>query len=103
MHLNIDDDAPDPRSMSDEKSDAHIVGVIFAQHFILNKGRKLFGDKSDVAVQKELLQIHAINTYEPIIKSSLTMEDRRNSLASLVFITEKRNGYIKVRKVADGS
>ena len=52
MHLNIDDDAPDPREMSDEKSDAHIVGVIFAQHFILNKGLNIFGKKVDVAVQK---------------------------------------------------
>ena len=31
------------------------------------------------------------------------MEDRRKALASLMFITEKRNGDIKARKVADGS
>ena len=37
------------------------------------------------------------------MKSLLTMEDRRKALASLMFITENRNGYIKARKVADGS
>ena len=89
--------------MSDEELEVHIVGVIFSQHFSLNKGLKLFGNKADVAVQMELSQIHAMNTYEPIMKSLLTMEDKRNSLASLRFITEKRNGDIKVRKVADGS
>ena len=89
--------------MSDEESEAHIVGVIFAQHFSLNKGLKIFGNKANVAVQKELSQIHAMDTYEPIMKSLLTMEDRRKALASLMFVTEKRNGYIKARKVADGS
>ena len=89
--------------MSDEESEAHIVGVIFAQNFSLNKGLKLFGNKADVAAKKELLQIHAMDTYEPIMNFSLTMEDIRKALASLMFITDKRNRYIKARKVADGS
>ena len=37
------------------------------------------------------------------MKSSLTTEYRRKALASLMSITEKRNGDIKARKVADGS
>ena len=36
VHFNIDDDTPDPRAMSDKESEAHIVGVVFAQHFSLN-------------------------------------------------------------------
>ena len=80
--------------MSDEESKAHIVGVIFSPHFSLNKGLKLFSNKSDVAVHKELSQIHAMDTYEPIINSLLTMKDRRQALASLMFITYKRNGDI---------
>ena len=89
--------------MSEEESEAHIVGVIFAHKFSLNKGLKLSGDKANVSVQKELSQIHAMDTYEPIMKSLLKIEDRRNSLASLMFITEERNGDIKARKVVDGS
>ena len=73
VHFNIDDDTPAPRVMSDEESDSHIVGVIFAQKLSLNRGLKLFGDKADVAVQKELSQIHAMDTYDPIMKSSLTI------------------------------
>ena len=103
VHFNIDDDTLAPRAMSDEESEAHIVGVIFAQHFILNKGLMLFGNKADVAFQKELSQRHPMDTYKPIMKSSLTMEDRRKALASLMLITEKINGDIKARKVADGS
>ena len=37
------------------------------------------------------------------MKYSLTMEDRSNSLVSMMFITEKRNRDIKSRNVADGS
>ena len=44
-----------------------------------------------------------MDTYKPVHKSDLTFEDRKKALASLMFITEKRNGYIKARKVADGS
>ena len=103
VHCNIDDDTLAPRAMSDEELEAHIEGVIFAHHFSLNKGLKLFGNKDDVAVQKELSQIYAMDTYEPIMKSLLTMEDRIKALSSLMFITEKRNGDIKERKVSDGS
>ena len=44
-----------------------------------------------------------MDTYEPGHKSDLTFKDSKKSLASLIFITEKRNGDIKARKVADGS
>ena len=89
--------------MTEEQSDAHVLGVIFAQHFSLKKGLELFGNKADIAVQEELTQIHKMDTYEPVHKSNLTFEDRKKALVSLMFITEKRNSDSKARKVADGS
>ena len=56
-----------------------------------------------MTVHKELEQIHKMDTYEPLYKANLSVEDRKKALASLLFITEKRNGDIKARKVADGS
>ena len=50
-----------------------MVGVIFAQNSSLNRVLNVFGDKADVNVQKELSQIHVMDTYEPIIKSSMTI------------------------------
>ena len=44
-----------------------------------------------------------MDIYKPVYKTDLTVEDRKKALASLMFITEKRNGDIKARKVADGS
>ena len=103
VHFNVGDDAPPIKNMTEEQSDAHIVGVIFSQNFSLKKGLELFGEKADAAVHKELSQIHKMDTYEPLHKSDLSFEDRKKALALLMFITEKRNGDIKARKVADGS
>ena len=50
MHFNVDDDAPPFKVMTVEQSDAHVVGVIFAQHFSLKKGFELFDNTADVAV-----------------------------------------------------
>ena len=45
VHFNVGDDDPPLNMMTKEQSDAHIVGEIFAQHFILKKGLELFGEK----------------------------------------------------------
>ena len=82
---------PPPKTMTEEESDAYVVGVIFAQHFSLKKGLEHFGEKGVTAVRRELEQIHKMETYEPIYKSDLSIEDRKKALASLLFITEKRN------------
>ena len=44
-----------------------------------------------------------MDTYKPVHNSDLTCKDRKKALVSLMFITEKWNGDIKARKVADGS
>ena len=80
VHFNVEDDAPPLNTMTEEQSDAHIVGVIFAQHFSLKKGLELFGKKSDAAVHKELTQIHKMDKYKPVYKSNLTFEDRKKAL-----------------------
>ena len=64
---------------------------------------ELFGKKADATVVKELTQIHKLETYKPIMASDLSWEEKKKALESLLFITEKRNGDIKARKVANGS
>ena len=63
--------------MTEEQLDAHIVGVIMAQQHGMKKGLQLFGDKVNVAVQKEIKQIHELETYEPILVSDLSWEDKK--------------------------
>ena len=66
MHFNVNESAPLPKVMTKEWSDAYVVGVIFAQHFSMKKCLELFGDKANVVVQKELEQIHSMDTHEPV-------------------------------------
>ena len=44
-----------------------------------------------------------MNTYKPMDASTLTYQERKDALDLLLFITDKRNGYIKAREVAVGS
>ena len=50
VHFNVGDDAPPLKTLNEEQSDGHIVGVIFAQQFSLKKGLEIFGEKADAAV-----------------------------------------------------
>ena len=103
LHFNFNGDAACPTAMSEEQSDAYIVRVILAQQYSLEKGLELFGEKADAAVNNELTQIHDMETYEPVDPKTMTYEDRKKVLGCLLFITEKGNGDIKARKIADGS
>ena len=90
LHCNFNGDAPCPTKMTEEQLDAYIVGVIVAQKYSLKKGLELLSEKVNVAVTKELTQIHDMETYEPVDPKTMTYEDRKKALASLLFITEKR-------------
>jgi hypothetical protein len=81
----------------------HVLGVILAEQYSVNKGIKLFGDRAKESVTKELKQLHDYGTYTPVHAHELTSEQRKEALASLIFITEKRCGRIKSRACVNGS
>ena len=86
--------------MSEDEIEAHIMGVVLVEHFNINNGIDLFGNRSETVVMKELQKIHNINTYGPMDASTLTYQEIKYALYSLLFITYKRNGGIKEIKVA---
>ena len=73
-----------------------------SNQFSLKKGLELFGNKAEAATGKELQQIHNMDTYTPMHPNELSSEEKAKALRALFFLTEKRNGDIKGRKVADG-
>jgi hypothetical protein len=81
----------------------HILGVVMAEQYSINKGVRLFGDKARESVTKELKQLHDYVTYRPIHAHELTPEEKRQALASLIFINEKICGRIKTRACVNGS
>ena len=101
--LIFDENAPPPPKMMEAHTDLHILGVVFVHKYGINKGVELFVEKAYAYVVKELTQIHELETYEPIMALDMSWEEKKKASDSLLFITEKINGDIKARKVANGS
>lgn len=59
--------------------------------------------RGETAISKELNQFNMLNTFTPIDAQTLTYEQHCSALASLIFLTEKRNGDIKARACANGN
>jgi hypothetical protein len=69
----------------------------------LKTGLQKFTDCGNAAVMKELQQFHTLQCFRPCNPATLTRDDRRNALISLMFFTEKRTGEVKARACANGS
>jgi hypothetical protein len=78
-------------------------GQPMKKQYGLKTGLKRFGSRGDTAVTKELSQLHTMNCFRPGVPSSLTCDDRRNALSSLMFLTEKCSGKVKACACANGS
>ena len=81
----------------------HILGVVLAEKYSINKGIRLFEERAKESVSKELRQLHDYVTYTPIHARELTPEQKKQALASLIFLTEKRCGRLKTRACVNGS
>ena len=79
------------------------IGQPTKKQYSLKAGLKRFGSRGDSAVTKELSQLHTLNCFRPRDPQTLTRNDRRNALTSLMFLTEKRTGKVKARACANGS
>ena len=90
--------------MTQEEIDVHVVGLIMSNQYSLKKGYDLFGERVGAVTEKELQQIHDMATYTPIMhRGELSHDEKKKVSNALFFLTEKGNGDIKGRKVADGS
>lgn len=108
INIEMNKGAPPSRAMTEEECEFHVVGLVLANMYNLRKGTELFGERADEAVLKELTQIDEFETYQPVHKHELLLEDRKKALELTMKITEKRadkTGHrkIKGRMVADGS
>ena len=77
--------------------------ISMVQTYSLKAGIKKFGDKAVKAAAKEMTQLHERNCFKPVDVRTLTEQERKKALESLIFLTEKRDGNIKVRACANGS
>ena len=68
----------------------------------LKKGLKLFGKEGKNALQKEMQQHHDMETYLPVDPSTLTFEQKKEAVESLVNLVRKRSGNVKARQCGRG-
>ena len=66
------------------------------------KGLKLFKEKGETDVTKELQQIHEMEGFQPKHWHELNDDERAKALKYLMYLKEKRNGDVKGRGCADG-
>ena len=101
MHINVQD--PAYFTYNGSASLEEIIGVSMAQHFSVRYGLKLFGVRGEKAVSKDLDQLHNMHTCDPVDPKKLTKKQSMDTLSSLMFLIEKRNGAVKARACDDGS
>ena len=104
IHMNQDKKTEDvlaPIAISNE--DKEIFGVILEQ-MSLKKGIKEFGyERANESIMKEFQQLHDQNCWKPRDPSTLSREEKRNALSTVVFMKQKRDGRIKTRSCVNGS
>jgi hypothetical protein len=103
VHMPAPKLGPNEHLLVEDHMVMHVLGVVLAQQYSVNKGIQLFGDKARESVRKELQQLHDYETYTPVYAHELTADQKKQALASLIFITEKRCGRIKSRACVNGS
>lgn len=79
-----------------------VLGVIMTQ-LSLREGLKRFGERGKQGALKEMRQLHDMHTFFPRAPKSLTREEKRNALSSLIFLKEKDTGEVKGRTCVNGA
>lgn len=79
-----------------------IVDEVVVTQYGVKKGLEMFGEDGANAIIKELRQLHDRNVISPVMTDSLTHLQKKQALAYLMFLKQKRTGEIKARGCADG-
>ncbi len=95
------DDLSKAKPIPKEDREEFALGVALV-HYSVNAGIKKFKAKVEAEVTKELTQMHDMNVFCPIEVESLTYDEKKKALSSLMFLKEKRDSLIKARMCADG-
>ena len=79
-----------------------LFGHIMLQ-FNLKEGLRRFGQRGEDSAIKEMKQLHDMHVFFPRDPNSLTRDERKKALTSLIFLKEKNTGEIKSRTCINGA
>ena len=89
--------------MGTDDHDAAAMGIIMA-HMSVKQATKKFGaDWTTKACVAEIRQIHMRKTFVPKHRHELTPKQQGRMEEAFIFLTEKRSGEIKARKLLGGN
>jgi hypothetical protein len=94
------DDLSNAKPIPEEDREEFALEVALV-HYSMNAGIKKFKAKGEAGVTKELTQMHVMNVIRPIEVKSLTYDEKKKALSSLMFLKEKRDSSVKARMCAD--
>jgi hypothetical protein len=94
-------------SLATEHMCVHMCGLSDLQHTALTqcnvkRGLEIYGQAASDAVLKEMKQLHDRKTIKPRASEDMTRKEKRDALAYLMVIKEKRSGTIKAGGCTDG-
>ena len=78
IHMNIPEEEP---CMNEGDSLLHVLGVAMIQSFSIKSGLNRYGEAGKKAVNKELQQLHDMDTYEPMDPDKFTRLEKTVALA----------------------
>ncbi len=84
------------------REELQVLGAIMVQ-LSLKEGLRRFGERGKQGALKEMRQLHDMRTFFPRDPKTLTPEERRKALSSLIFLKEKDTGEVKGRTCVNGA
>jgi len=86
-----------------EKDEKRLVFEKILTQMTAKAGIKMYGEKAEQALMQEFAQLEELGVFLAKNEKELTREQKGDALRAINLITEKRDGRIKGRTVADGS
>jgi hypothetical protein len=101
LMLFLADDLSDAKPIPEEDREEHVLGIALV-HYSLGAGIKMFKERGEAGVTKELTQMHDMNVFRPVARDLLTKKERTKALSLLMFLKEKRDQSVKARMCKGG-
>ncbi|KAL7474817.1 hypothetical protein ACHAW6_002980 [Cyclotella cf. meneghiniana] len=79
------------------------VLVTIMTQMSLKEGLRRFGKKGRLGAYKEMKQLHNMHAFFPCDPRTLSSEERKSALSSLIFLKEKKTGEVKGRTCVIGA
>jgi hypothetical protein len=90
LMLFLADNLSDTKPIPEEDREEHALGIALV-HYSMGAGIKIFKERGEAGVTKELTQMHDMDMFHPVARDSLTKEERTKALSLLMFLKEKRD------------